>query len=364
MWPFKSKPIIEERRSYTDAIVKAILDTSAGKQGKESPTITASLEVAASMYSRAFTSATVTGTDLVTPDILASIGRDLIRYGQTVFVPYMSTLTPEFTLLRASSWNIIGGYDPASWKYDTTVNSPNGKHFFKRLLNEDVLHFKYATENETPWIGVAPLQWASYTAQLMVIVEKVLRDESSGTRGYLLPVPADGSEDAIDALKTDLGMLRGGTALVETTAAGWGRGPYDAPQHDYTPKRIGPNFPKQVVDLHQNLIDIVLTACGVPLGLIKGSDPSGLREAWRQFLHGSISPVAKAVEYELSKKLDREIRIDFTEIYAADVQSRARAFESLTRGGMEINIAAEETGFNKGGKVLQSNELGTKEERG
>ena len=39
---------------------------------------------------------------------------------------------------------------------------------------------------------------------------------------------------------------------------------------------------------------------------------TGQREAWRRFLHGSVSPVARLVEAELSAKLDTpDLRLDF-----------------------------------------------------
>lgn len=56
------------------------------------------------------------------------------------------------------------------------------------------------------------------------------------------------------------------------------------------------------------------------------------REAWRQFLHGSVEPLSKTVSAEFSAKLDSDIRLDFHGLFASDLQGRARAYQSMTNG--------------------------------
>ena len=39
---------------------------------------------------------------------------------------------------------------------------------------------------------------------------------------------------------------------------------------------------------------MILAACGVPPEMLRQSDGTGRREAWRQFLFGSVAPVLAA----------------------------------------------------------------------
>ena len=72
-------------------------------------------------------------------------------------------------------------------------------------------------------------------------------------------------------------------------------------------------------------------ACGVPPSLVTlPADGTGQREAWRRFLHGSVSPVARLVQTKLRAKLDTPaLALDLGSLYAADVTGRARAWRSL-----------------------------------
>ena len=54
------------------------------------------------------------------------------------------------------------------------------------------------------------------------------------------------------------------------------------------------------------------------------------RESWRRFLHGTVAPVARLVAHELGEKLDAPgLRLEFEELRASDVQSRARSWRTL-----------------------------------
>ena len=74
--------------SYTDALVAAIT-ANAGGQTTAFPTATSSLEACAGLVGRAFASAEVIGPDYamdaLSPDVMALIGRSLIRRGEILF---------------------------------------------------------------------------------------------------------------------------------------------------------------------------------------------------------------------------------------------------------------------------------------
>ena len=48
---------------------------------------------------------------------------------------------------------------------------------------------------------------------------------------------------------------------------------------------------------------------------------------------------------ELSSKLDRTITLNFDRLFAADLSGRARAFQSMVGGGMDVSKAAALAGL-------------------
>ncbi len=151
-------------------------------------------------------------------------------------------------------------------------------------------------------------------------------------------------------LRDTIAALKGNTALVETTAGGWGdRG--GQPQGDWKPRRIGADLPDALIQLREGVEKTVCVAAGVPPGLISTSGQASMqREAWRQFLHGSVEPLSKTVSAEFTAKLDSDIRLDFHNLFASDLQGRARAYQSMTNGekGIDKDAAARICGLTDG----------------
>ncbi|MDE0455923.1 MAG: hypothetical protein OXI15_01400 [Chromatiales bacterium] len=82
--------------------------------------------------------------------------------------------------------------------------------------------------------------------------------------------------------------------------------------------------------------------------LVEASEGTGAREAFRRFLHATIAPAARLVELELSAKLEEDVKLDFPGLMASDLSGRARAFQSLVSGGMEVAKAAALAGLMEG----------------
>ena len=86
---------------------------------------------------------------------------------------------------------------------------------------------------------------------------------------------------------------------------------------------------------------MILAACGVPPEMLRQSDGTGRREAWRQFLHASIAPVALGVAADLADKLDIPgLALNHDRMMASDIAGKARAVQSLVKGGMDVARAA------------------------
>jgi len=106
---------------------------------------------------------------------------------------------------------------------------------------------------------------------------------------------------------------------------------------------LGVAWPAAQVDGHALAHKVVASACGVPPAILSdNADGTASREALRQFLHSSVTPVANCIVEELRAKLDAEFGMSFEELHAADVQGRARAFASLVGSGETPHIEVAE----------------------
>ena len=154
-----------------------------------------------------------------------------------------------------------------------------------------------AYEPSRPWRGLSPIAAAALAGRLSAETAKALADESSGPRGSLLPTPKAGDDPSIDALRGDLKNLNGQTALVESMKSGWGgsSNSREAPA-DWIARRLGAAPPAGLVSLHELASREIALACGVPTALLAESPTgTGTREAWRQFLYGTVAPLGKLV---------------------------------------------------------------------
>ena len=186
----------------------------------------------------------------------------------------------------------------------------------------------------------------------------MLADELAGPRGALIPVP-EGPQDVtdseentteLDVLTGKVAALDGGLLMMEATTRGWGDEGAGTGQRaaDLAPRRVGANPPASTVSLRSEAAVAVLAACGVPPSIIEGSDASGQREGLRRFLHGSVSPLGELVAVELRRKLERpDLALGFRRLYAADLQGRARAVQSLTNAGLKVEDARQVAGLDE-----------------
>ena len=157
-----------------------------------------------------------------------------------------------------------------------------------------------------------------------------------------MPIP-DGAQIP-DTLKTLLKALKGGLALIETTAQGWGQGKTAAPAHDWQAERLGAAPPDSLISLRRDVRGDIFGAYGIPIGLSAAG--AAVRESWRQFLAGTVSPLSKIVTAELAAKLDApELTLTFEDLRAADIVGRARSYKQLVEAGMDDVKAAQITGL-------------------
>ena len=99
-----------------------------------------------------------------------------------------------------------------------------------------------------------------------------------------------------------------------------------------------------MVALSREAFARMLAACGCSPALFDDSDGTAKREALRQFHLGTVKPLARVLERELSDKFDAPIRLRF-DLYNVDLAGRAVAFQKLVAGGVAVNEALATSGM-------------------
>ena len=212
-----------------------------------------------------------------------------------------------------------------------------------------VVFARWGSTPGQPYVGTGPIStWAHTTARLGSETERSLADEAAGPLAQLLAIPADGGDDSEDdplaALKADVRTARGKALLVETVAAGWGEGATAAPRRDWTASRLGPSPPAALAEIRRDSFAHVLASTGTPPSLFVDADGTAQREAVRRWHLGTVLPLARILESELTVKLEAAVRLQF-DAYPLDLAGRAQAFQKLVAGGVDVTEALATAGL-------------------
>ena len=346
-WPWSRRDTREASSGYSEIISRLIESQAAGTTQQASAT--AATEAVAGLLSRSFAAAMVEGpgdvAEIVTPRCLAQIGRNLVRVGESLHI--LRHLGGRMILIPASTWYWEGDADPSTWTCTATAYGPSGSTTW-RVPQSSVVFASWGSPAARPYHGLSPSTWAADTARLNANAERGLADEMGGPIAQLLPVPQDGGDDSEDdalaGLRKDIRDARGKAMLVETVSAGWGEGKTAAPSADWKQQRLGPQPTDAMVALADDSFARVLAACGCSPALFDDSDGTSKREALRQWHLGTVQPLARQLEVELSDKLAAPVRLRF-DLYNVDLAGRAQAFQKLIAGGVAVNEALITTGL-------------------
>ena len=360
-WPWQAKP--EDRQSgggYTDAVVAAITAQASAKVADASST--AAIEAAAGALSRAFMSAEVDAPswvqEAVSPVWLSQVGRSLIRDGASLSVIVMGD---RIELVPAAFWN-FENLDPgaqegeveSTWQARVSTYGPSTS--YTRLVGRERLVFvRWGTSPGTRYRGQGPTSWAHTTARLQGEAERSLADEAAGPLAQLLVTPegtdvdSDNDSDPWAAVRVALAGARGGSVLLESVVTGGGDGPAAAPRRDWEPRRLGPAMPDAMVAVAQAAFSRMLAACGVPPALYDPAAPAtALKEGTRLWHMGTVVPLARLIEHELSTRLDTKVRLVF-DSYPRDQMARSTVFAKLMGAeGMTVDKALAIAGLLEG----------------
>lgn len=284
----------------------------------------------------------------MTPETLRDIARDWLRVGEYVGVFDVDRFG-RGRLLRAWTPTVTGdGPDPTGWRYFVTLSGPTNSEYRCGVPASSVAHVRYSTPPSQPWISRGPLHNASLLGTLAAALEDALGTEAQVPIKQIITMPDSVSSADTDAVKARIFDRKDLVQTPRTTQADWGGDRGGAPQRDWQPQRLGPEFTEAEVTMHHRAFGAVLAACGVPPIL---ADPAasagGAREGFRQMLAGTVKPLGRLIAGEVGRVLERPVELHFDELVAGagDVASRARALQMMTEAGVDRDRAMRLAGL-------------------
>ena len=101
------------------------------------------------------------------------------------------------------------------------------------------------------------------------------------------------------------------------------------------------------VELHALALQETAGVCGLPSPMVPGSDAAGpaAREAFRQFVALTVQPLGRILEAEVSRVLERPVRLMHHQLASADVAARARALKALIENDIDQALAIKLVGW-------------------
>ena len=321
-WPW-------ERRgdSATQLALQSIEARAAGETAE--PERLAACRAAARLYGGAFEGATVEGVELGSEWLPRAV-RSMLLDGESLHV--LELRRGRFSLLPAASWDVHGGISPDDWTYRADLSGPSGS-LLRTRGRDGVVWLPWETDAIEPWRGRGPWH-RSAALDALAALESASEAEGRSPSGRVTSVPKAMTETVRSAVARALGSARGKAVLIDQLKD-YGGAPGESAMRF---QRLGFDAPVSLPQLRRELEESVLSAAGVPAELAYGSSggATGSREAFRRWYHVAVQPLARRVEGELSRAFEREVKVSLRDLGAADIASRARAFGSLVKGGMEV----------------------------
>ena len=304
------------------------------------------LQCAAGAVARAFAAAEVEGDDgLIDPTTLYQMGFDLVREGQSVWL--LDVGSGRLRLSRAATGTDVyqGGPAPESWTYQVTTNGPSTTHTI-RASADQVIHIRQNSDPTCPWRGRSGLAVAQASGGLAATLVHALTAEGEVPSLRIIPQPFGQSQTAADNIRAAVNSgLK--LALPETTASGGGAGRSSSPLTDWKSYTLQPEYMAAGVQLHALALQEVAGVCGLPAAMVPGSAAAGpaQREGFRQFVALTVQPLGRILEAEVSRVLERPVRLMHHQLASADVAARARAFKSLVENDIDHERALALVGW-------------------
>lgn len=273
-----------------------------------------------------------TDSELLTPEVLAAIGRQLATEGNSVW-----HITPA-GLVPVSDYSLTTtGSRPRA--YRLTVPEINGGEQVIALADE-VLHIRIGADVRMPWQGVAPLRRAQISAALLSATETALaetfRDAAFGSKVIGMPETEEGANNRLGHSF----RAKRGRVLVRDSKAAYA-GVQGVPD-DWRPADLTPNLrDSMALESLRTAREAVLHVYGVlPCLMSESATGPAIREAQRHLAHWALAPIAKLIAHELKLKTGERPELDvFTGLGAYDVGGSARAMAAIIGALAEAKAA-------------------------
>ena len=304
------------------------------------------LQCAAGAVARAFAAAEVEGDDgLLDASTLYSMAFDLVREGQSLWLLDVGTGRPRLSRASTGSDVYEGAASRESWTYRLTLPGPSITTTV-RASADQVIHIRQNADPTCPWRGRSGLEVAQSSGGLASSLVHALIAESEVPITRIVPQPQGDSQNTANSIRKSItDGLR--LALPETTMAGHGSGRASAPLTDWKPYRLGPEHTQAASQLHALVLQETAGVCGLPAPMVPGSSAAGpaWRESFRQFVALTVQPLARILEADVSRVLERPVRLTHHALASADVASRARAYKALIENDIDKDRALELVGW-------------------
>lgn len=299
-----------------------------------SATLSATVGAAAGLWSRSFAMLVPEPSDVLTPDILGSIGLDLFFRGQSVW--HISLEGSAIQLRRAAFWDMV-----ERDRWNLTIPQPTRTENLK-ALGDEVLSLTIGASPETPWQGRGPLSFMGLSPSLLADIESTV----SGNLGFvgkaILPFPSTMAEEQVTHTLTGLRTV---SLAAIPSKESYGHHTGDS-RTEWRKIDLTPDMAKAGLDATAGALhDRVLAACGIPPGMLTASGNAGaIREQMRAFALTTLDPLARMITPELSRKIGVQ-RLGLQDLMSADVAGRARAVSSLVASGVPLPVALSLCGW-------------------
>jgi hypothetical protein len=250
--------------------------------------LTAAVQGCVSLWEHGISLADVSGSDLLTPRVLALMARSLALRGEAVL------LIREDRLVPASDWD-LRTRDGEPTAYRVSISEAGGGTSTTALAGE-VVHVRIGADPVAPWTGTAPLRRASLSAELLHAVEgalaEVFRDAPLGSQ--IVPM-AELAEAERERLARSFRGQRGRVLLRESVNVSAAGAP--APAQDWKPSDLTPSLrDSMAVEALTGARDAILAAFGVLPSMLSASATGPvIREGQRHLAQWTLQPVAAVI---------------------------------------------------------------------
>lgn len=352
---FRKRQEFADARTYTSDRTGAASDFYAGKVAP-SAAATAAVEACVGLGGRLFAIADVQPAglrDVITPRLLMCVARDLLTYGNSV---YVSEVDGGRLKLMGPAWyyDVNGmAMDRSSWTYDLQFNAPDATIQRNNLGAGQVAHFMINEDPYRPWYGRGPLQIAKLTADSVAYIEEKLGHHANTPVAEIMAVPDGATLTQRQGIAKEIRDAKGRVIVPETMGKGWGQGEAAAPRQDMEAKRVGPRPDPAALTLRTDNADEIMAAYGLSPQFFKGVGMD-MREAYRLYGLSTVLPIAKSVEGTLTRMYEQPVSLSFESAQFRDYRTISNSISNLVAAGLSGDAAAALLGI---GQLLRDSDF-------